>query len=324
MKTRRVPADGERAKAPRVIVNEKSPEKPFIFLKSRRLNALAAFFLTILFLYFGRVFALWGLAQCFSAWNLNAKTLAYAPVWAQNVAALSGEIADIFALFLALATGFGLARALKLYPPRSESDNLFLLRCAGIFKGKNSAARTLLFLALGAALSLVLIGLMLAFGSVRIPHAFGILRVETPVFLLRDALLCACLALLSRVLISPVFRNEPAFAAASAALQTAFSALLLGKWNLTLFLTAGMFGLVFACLYRAQSTCVPEIAFAFAFRAAARRIFGFPNQGGVYPVSENWLTGAEAGGLEGSGALLIVLAAALLSLLILRIRRRES
>ena len=275
-----------------------------------------AFLLTVVSLYLGRVAALWGLAECFSAWNLNAKTLPYAPAWAQTAAALSGEIADVFALALAAALGFSLARVFKLFPARPEPG-----ACPFRVPRARPLPKILLFFAVGAALSLALIGLLLAVKSVRMPRSRIAWEAETLVLLLRDALLCACLPLLTRVLPFPLLSSGIGFAAISAVLQGILCGLLWGRFSPTLCASALLCGLGWAWIYRAHASCLPEIAFSFAFRAVARRAFGYLSTNGVYSVSENWLTGAEFGGLEGSGILFIVLTAAALALLYRRFRR---
>ena len=233
-----------------------------------------------------RALAFPAMARIFQIWNLNADTYAYAPAWARFVADRSGEIIDIFALAVAVVVLIVLTRP----------------------KGAHVRVLSAALLA-GAAAAALPLAILLFAGSARFPANYALYAPAAAVILVREALFCAFSALLIRqTVVGALADRHIAACAVSAVLQAALFIFELGKIDVTLLINGLLIGAAFSDLFLKTRSPFPEAAFAFAFRAISRVAFGYPNLGGAYVVSEEWLAGFSVGSLEGAG-LITVLAA---------------
>lgn len=234
-----------------------------------------------------RVGALWALSALFEAWNLNARTYAYAPAWARQIADLAGDIADATGLIAGSV-------ALIFLIPRRE---------------KAGARRLAASLATGAALGGGLLAILLAAGSVYLAHWPTFAVAPAGLALLSEAALWLGAALWLRGALAPLCRGAGKWAAglASAMGQAALFLLMRGACNATLVLTGLLTGALFFLLAERTGSALCEAALCLGFRLAERVVWRYPDLGWAYPVSEPWLTGENAGGLMGSGLFLLCL-----------------
>ena len=248
-----------------------------------------------------RAIAFPALAKLFAAWNLNEVTYVYVPAWARFVADRSGEIIDIFALTAAVAAFLAFLR-----PQRPQIRPLVSAFCAG------------------AAAAVVPMGILLLAGCVRLPAARDFSAPAMCVFLVREALYCLFAALWIRQIVVSALQRHPGIAIAlCGVLQAALLVFDAGIANATIFVNGVLIGAAFAIWYRKTRSPFPEAAFSFAFLAVSRVAFGFPDLGGAYVVSEEWLSGFGVGSLEGAGLMTILLAAGYLAAIFLPKIRRE-
>ncbi len=236
-----------------------------------------------------RILCLHILAALFKAWNLAEATMPYAPLWAQRLALLSGEIADgCFLVFL-------------LAP---------LMAYAG--RGSGHKKKWLFFSPFaGACLSMFTVGAFLLFGSVRMPE-IRTFPFAGAFFLYAFMDLCAvaACAYVCRKTPFKIFPEKTYLRLAlSVILQAACMITAKGSLSPVLIVNACLGGCILFVLFEKSESALNEILFLFAFRFITRFVFGFPDLGGAYPVSEPLLTGAM-GGVSHSVLLTLYLSAA--------------
>ncbi|MBR3927909.1 MAG: hypothetical protein IKJ65_02770 [Clostridia bacterium] len=242
--------------------------------KKMFLNALI-FPASVLSAFLARILCFHILGALFEAWNLTDLTISYAPLWAQRLASLSGDIADLsFLIFLALSS---------------------------LLISKNMRVRFsiahLIYPAIGIALSALTVGALLLIGSARMPKIrvfpfFGAFVV----YVLTDFFAIAALACLARKLPGRIFSKTPiARACLSVLIQAAFWAFSKNSLSAVLIANACLLGLLLSFLHEKTKSVLPEILIVCSFRFFTRFVFGFPDLGGAYPVSEPLLTGAAEG-----------------------------
>ena len=259
------------------------------FLRRNPFKSIFAFLCGLAVWLGARAVAFPALAGLFSAWNLNRVTYAYAPAWARFTADRSGEIIDIFALAVSTAVLFALSR-----PKRAPVWTMVFSLLAG---------------ALAAA---VPVFVLLLADSARFSAARTFNAPAACVLLLREALFSAFSALLIYQNAANALPNRPKTAAcACAALQAALFCFESGRIHITLAINGLLIGAAFSALFQKTRSPFPAAACAFAFRAVSRVAFGYPDLGGVYIVSEEWLAGLSAGRLEGAGIVTLLAAASL-------------
>ncbi len=222
-----------------------------------------------------RILSLYILGALFKAWNLTEVTLPYAPLWAQRLTGLSGNIADVcFLVFFTLP--------LMLY--------------AGDLRMRFQK-KHFLFPLLGILLSVLTVGVFLLTGSARMP------QIRTYPFF-PAALLYAFSDLLSAAACAYLARRAPGKAfpksvyvrlILSVFLTAAFWMLSKAVFSPVLLLNACLSGVLLFLLSEKTKSVLPEILLIFAFRFFTRFVFGYPDVGGAYPVSEPLLTGAMNG-----------------------------
>lgn len=233
------------------------------------------------------------LTYLFSSWNVTYETYAYAPAWARTLADVSSAIPDMLACAVSILCTILIFRLTKKKLPK-----------AGRMK------QTGISLCAGAGLAAALLGILLLTDSIRMPFARAWRPAQTACTLLSEALLCAWAALLLRGTL-PVKKIGILALALSAVLEMLLCAWLYGKFEPVLMLNAALFGVAAVHMLAWGEGFLPEAAFAFGFRAVERIIFGYPDLGGAYWVSETFLTGASDG-LEAGAALSILTALALI------------
>ena len=211
----------------------------------------------------------------FEAWNLTESTLPYAPLWAQRRSALNGSISDLcFLIFFSLP--------------------LFL------FSGKPSARfqkKDWLYPIFGILLSSLTLGVLLLAGSVRMPNVrtFPFFAAFV-LFALTDLFRGIACALLSRKMPRKMFEKRKTIRMIlSVLLGTAFGISLESSLSPVFLLNLCLSGVLLFILFEKTKSVLPEILLLFTFRFFTRFIFGFPDLGGAYPVSEPLLTGGSLG-----------------------------
>lgn len=235
----------------------------------------------------------------FSAWNLSAETVSRAPAATQALYAGADD----------------LLRTAYLLPA-------CLLLCAPVKKSALSR-RQLWSFPMGAALCAVLISVLLIMGSVRISRS-GVRGSFLEILLSESA------AILCFVFTALLFRKH-AGAFKNRYLRLVISALgeaIVLSLCLSPCLGAAVNGLLLGCIlfyvYGKQKSILPEILFLTAFRLTESVVFAYPDKGGVYPVSENLLTG-QSMGLLASGVLTIGLIITLIfGICVYRNRKRAA
>ncbi len=250
-----------------------------------------------------RILSLAILGALFKAWNLTDATFAYAPVWAQRIASMAGNIADVsFLVFLTLP--------------------LFVYCGKRSLRFQKSFLRYPLF---GILLSFLTVGVFLLFKSVRMPkiRVFPFLGASV-LFALTDLLSVSACAYLARQIPGKIIKNSASLRLVlSILLQTIFWILSKSSVSVPLIINAGLSGVLLFFLNQKTESMLPEIFLVFSFRFATRFLFGFPDLGGAYPVSEHWLTGA-ANGVSHSLLLSLYLFAILIVILIGAFRARTK
>lgn len=229
-----------------------------------------------LFLAFGaRILCLHILGALFKAWNLTEVTLPYAPLWAQRLTMLSGDIAD--GCFL-----------------------VFLLAPLMVYAGRGSGhKKKWLFLSplAGACLSIVTVGAFLLFGSARMPNK-RIFPFAGAFFLYAFMDFCAAAAC-AYVCRKTPFKMMPEKTHIRLGLSVALQAVCMiaakGSLSLVFVINACLTGLILFVLFEKNQSALNEILLVFVFRIFTRFVFGYPDLGGAYPVSEPLLTGAMTG-----------------------------
>ncbi|MBQ3078498.1 MAG: hypothetical protein IJC48_00680 [Clostridia bacterium] len=251
--------------------------------------------------YVFRVLMLWAQGELFEAWNLTEKTYPYAPVWARSIADASYSIA--------LAVGFIMAIGIGI--------PILTRGC----KWKKASVRACVLSAVSGALAaLALTGVLLLAGSVRMsPHRAPI-QLASALDLALDILIAVFLAVSVRM---GLYRAEKAaksrqFRYIAYAYSGICQAVLwtgIYGFSWMAFVNHLLAGGMLMRLMEKTENPLSEIIFVSLFTLVSRRVFGYPDWlTGVYPVSENWLTGGEIG-LEGSGCLFIVLVIFILSMI---------
>lgn len=229
-----------------------------------------------LFLAFGaRILCLHIMGALFKAWNLTETTMPYAPLWAQRLTLLSGEIADgcflVFLLALLMAYG-GWGR-------RQSRKWLFISPLAGV------------------CLSVITVGAFLIFGSARMP------KIRTFPFagafflyVIIDFCAAAACAYVCRKTPFKMFPKKTYLRLVlSIILQAACMIAAAGSLSPVFVINACLAGCILFVLFEKSGSILNEILLIFAFRFFTRFVFGYPDLGGAYPVSEPLLTGAMSG-----------------------------
>lgn len=251
-------------------------------MKIRNKTLLTSVFLLPFSAFLGlgaRVLSLHLFALLFKVWNLTEATFAYAPVRIQRLAGLTGSISDLcFLIFFSIP--------LVLY-----TKNLRMR-----FRKKH-----LVFAASGVLLSILTVGVFLIAGSARMPK-----RIVLPglsAFLttaLTDFFSVFALAHLARKAPRKMFeKNQPVRLILSILLEAVFWVVSQKSLSPVFLLNACLSGFLLFILLNRTDSILPEILLLFSFRFFTRFIFGFPDLGGAYPVSEPLLTGG-AGGVSHS------------------------
>lgn len=222
-----------------------------------------------------KVLSLFVSGALFKAWNLTESTLPYAPLWAQRFAALTGNIANLCFLIF-----FSLPLLLFSGSPRLRFQ-------------KND----LLFPLSGMLLSVLTTGVFLLTGSIRMPKArvfpyFGAFVL----FALTDLFSATACALLSRKTPRKMFEKRKTLRLIlSVLLGTAFGIYSENSFSPVFLLNACLSGILLFILFEKTKSALPEILLLFTFRFFTRFVFGYPDLGGAYPVSEPLLTGGANG-----------------------------
>lgn len=241
--------------------------------------------LSILLAFCARILSLHVLSTLFKAINLTEITLPYAPLWAQRLAAVSGSIADF--LFL-----------LVLVIP-------MILYCGKAGKGQK---KLYLYMASGLLFGAFLMSVLLLTGSVRMskvrtfpfPGAFAL-------YVLTDLFSASACAYLCRCVPGKTFGKNPRIRLIlSIALQAAYWMPAKSSLSPVLIINSCLLGFLLFLLYEKRGSVLPEILFVFSLRFTVRFLFGYPDLGGAYPVSEPLFTG-DAGGLSHSLLLTVCL-----------------
>lgn len=246
--------------------------KPIV---KKRMTALFIYPFSLLSAFGARILCLHVLGALFKAWNLTETTLPYAPLWAQRLTLISGEIAD--GCFL-----------------------VFLLAPLVVYAGRASGGkRKTLFLypLAGACLSILTVGAFLLFGSARMPkiRTFPFAGAS---FLYAFMDLCAVTAC-AYVCRSTPYKMFPRKThlrlVVSVALQVVCMIVSRSSLSPVFIINACLSGLILFVLFERNGSVVNEILLLFSFRFFSRFVFGYPDLGGAYPVSEPLLTGAMSG-----------------------------
>ncbi len=241
----------------------------------KRFISLLILPLSVLLGFGARLLCLHALSALFKAWNLTETTFSYAPLYAQRLAELSGNIADVcFLVFFTLP--------------------LFVY--AGSFR-VHFGKRHFVFPAAGILLSVLTVGVFLLAGSARMPK-IRVYPIFTAALLyaLSDVLSVTACAYLARKTPSKMFPSFRSFRfILSAVLTAVFWMAAKNSLSPILILNACISGVLLFILFEKTKSVLPEILFLFTFRLFTRFVFGFPDLGGAYPVSEPLLTGAMNG-----------------------------
>ena len=274
-------------------------------LKSHAFRAVAAAVCALAAAFSGRVGTYAVLAALFKAWNVNAVTYAYAPVWAQRMADLSGEIADCAALTVGLIALLFLRKWLLRRDEKVSVQNA-LISCAS-----------------GALLACALIGALFLIGSVRFPHIRAFNGSCALITLFREGLFAMFIACILRGTLTRAAddlklpRAKIVCACVLSALgEVALFVIAFGT-SVMAVVNAALIGVILYSVYKYSGSWISELMLTASFRMVSRVGFGYPDLGGAYPVSDMWLTGETAGGLEAGGVLLILMTA-LAAVLLLR------
>lgn len=222
-----------------------------------------------------RILCLHALSALFEAWNLTETTFAYAPRCAQRLAELSGNIADAcFLLFFTLP----------------------LIAYAGNFRVR-FLKTYFVFPAVGILLSLLTVGIFLLTGSARMPkiRSFPFFSAAL-VYALTDLLSVTACAYLARKVPAKIFSDARTVRFILSVIFTAvFWMLSKNSPDSVFILNACLSGILLFILFEKTKGVLPEISLIFTFRLFTRFVFGFPDLGGAYPVSEPLLTGTVNG-----------------------------
>ena len=222
-----------------------------------------------------RFLSYWALGALYRAWNLTSATLPYAPMWAKSLVSVTDAISACF--FLA-----GVWAVL------------------GIFRKKHPGAKAKklwLYPLAGALLSVFTVGLFLLTGSARMTESrthYHIVQAIT--LLLMDCLAPAAYAwFLRRTPDQALGGRLPVFRFLLSALGQAGIFVLAEGFSPVSFVNALLLGVCLFVLSEKTKSVLPEIGIVSVFRLFTRFVFGYPDLGGAYPVSEGWLTGADQG-----------------------------
>lgn len=231
--------------------------------------------LSLLLGFGARILSLHILGALFKAWNLTEVTLPYAPVWAQRLTGLSGNIADVcFLIFFTLP--------LILYAEKAHVR----------FQKKH-----FIFPLSGILLSVLTVGAFLLTGSARMPKSrtFPVFSLSL-LYAFTDFLSVTACAFLARKVPAKMFeKSVSARLMLSVLFTAAFWTLSKNSFSPVLILNACLAGILLFRLFEREKHVLPEILLLFTFRLFTRFVFGFPDAGGAYPVSEPLLTGAMKG-----------------------------
>ena len=227
-----------------------------------------------------------GLEKFFLINNITAQTAALAPSWAAWMYVNAEGLKNLSFL---LPAGILMNLSRKTAPPKATKLHL-LFAPAGIISAS------------------ILLSILLVSGSIRLT---AVRVYYSPA----AALGYAFQVVLEAAVVSGLLRKKTA-ALSSVRLRYAIS--VLGQAALTLIarrcivithlLNAALLGWLTQRLFEKTKSTLPEILFLSMFRFTQAVLFGYPDLGGAYAVSEIWLTGAELG-LGGAGITLIFLSA---------------
>lgn len=222
-----------------------------------------------------RLFSYWALGALFKAWNLSEAALPYAPAWAQSLVSLTDAIADCFFLIGALLPLFALTREKKRTPVK----------------------RLWIYPAFGALLSVLTVGIFLLIGSARMPERRAFYHfTQALVLILMEALSIVVYAyFLRRAPMHALSGKLPLLRLILSALGQAGICVLAKGFSPVSAVNALFTGACLFILFEKTKSVLPESMLVFSFRLFTRFIFGYPDLGGAYPVSEAWLTGGNAG-----------------------------
>lgn len=240
----------------------------------------------------------WLLAQLLQALNVTGETAAYAPAWAR-----------------ALYEGANRLSLLSFFV------SACVLLCIGTQKSAFSVQQLLAFFAGAAVCALMLAALLLA-GSMRFSESA--VRRTLPETILTELNYGFCFAFTALLL-----RKHPG-KCKSRTLRLSISALgesailFLGfSLSIAAAVNGLMLGILLFFVYERQKSIHSEILFLSAFRLTESVVFASPDLGGAYPVSENLLTGGNAG-LFASGILMLLLAACIAAGIFAHVRKKHA
>lgn len=217
------------------------------------------------------------LSALFKAWNISQATYAYAPGWAQSLLSLSDVVIELGFLF-------GLCLPVSLF--------------AGKYLAPGRMRRLLYYPALGVLLSVLTVGVFLLVKSARMPESrVYFTPVVFAIFLFYDLFSSASGALLLRAAPERMLSGRLSLLKSGVSVygQAALCLLLVSPLSPAFVLNALLSGVVLFLLFQKTGSVFPEIALTFSCRFFTRFVFGYPDLGGAYPVSESWLTGAQEG-----------------------------